>query len=232
MLSERERLQYLAAIGIEVWSQRNMPVFDEGEIPDGQTLVPSDRDAPADWQALRAKVQSCRNCELHETRSQTVFGAGNRNADWMIVGEAPGADEDRQGEPFVGAAGKMLDEILAAAGLDRNSVYIANILKCHPPGNRNPHQTEADSCREYLNQQIAMVQPKVILAVGAVAAHQLLQSDQPVGKLRGQTHTSQPAGVNVIVTYHPAYLLRSPVHKRDVWQDVCLARSVIGGLQD
>lgn len=232
MLSESERLQYLAAIGIDVWSLRNVPDLAESAAPTEDQPDAVSGELPAPWQLLQDNVRACTRCELHQTRTQTVFGTGNRDANWMIIGEAPGADEDRQGEPFVGAAGKLLNEILRAAGLDRSSVFIANILKCRPPGNRNPHQAEAEACSQHLEQQIALVQPKLILAVGAVAAHQLLQSDKPVGKLRGMRHLLPASDIPVVVTYHPAYLLRSPIHKRDVWNDLCLAQRCIEGLQD
>ena len=145
----------------------------------------------------------------------------------MIIGEAPGAEEDRRGEPFVGRAGKLLDEMLRAVGLSRDRVFIANILKCRPPNNRDPAKEEAERCRAYLDRQIALVQPKIVLAVGRIAAQQLLESDAPVGRLRGTVHELSPTGIPLVVTYHPAYLLRSPVQKRKSWQDLCLARSAL-----
>ena len=204
-----------------------MPGVESASFAEGEFQTDSTEEVPADWQALENRVRACTNCELHRGRTQTVFGTGKRDADWMIIGEAPGVEEDKQGEPFVGLAGKMLNEMLHAVGLDRESVFIANILKCHPPGNRDPHQSEAESCREYLEQQIALVQPKIIVAVGAIAAQQLLQCDTPVGKLRGKVHHMQAANVPVVVTYHPAYLLRSPIQKRKVWQDLCTAQRLI-----
>ena len=145
----------------------------------------------------------------------------------MIVGEAPGADEDRQGEPFVGKAGQLLNEMLRAVGLSRERVYIANILKCRPPSNRDPRSDEVASCMDFLQRQVAMVQPRLILAVGRIAAQNLLDEDQPVGRLRGRIHSFGEQGVPVVVTYHPAYLLRSPGQKRKAWEDLCLARSVV-----
>ena len=145
----------------------------------------------------------------------------------MIVGEAPGADEDRQGEPFVGKAGQLLNEMLRAVGLSREHVYIANILKCRPPSNRDPRSDEVASCMDFLQRQVAMVQPRLILAVGRIAAQNLLDEDQPVGRLRGRIHSFGEQGVPVVVTYHPAYLLRSPGQKRKAWEDLCLARSVV-----
>ena len=161
-------------------------------------------------------------CELSQSRTNTVFGVGNPDADWMIIGEAPGAEEDRQGEPFVGRAGKLLDQMLFAVGLSRERVFIANILKCRPPNNRDPKADEAASCRDYLEQQIALIQPKIILAVGRIAAQNLLGSDEPVGRMRGRPHDLD--GIPLVVTYHPAYLLRSPSQKQKSWHDLCLAR--------
>jgi DNA polymerase len=184
--------------------------------------------APLDWPSLRQVVASCTRCPLHAGRTQTVFGVGNQAADWMIIGEAPGAEEDRRGEPFVGRAGKLLDEMLRAVGLSRDSVFIANILKCRPPNNRDPVAAEAKACRSYLDRQIELVSPKLILAVGRIAAQQLLGSDAPVGRLRGRVHTLNKPEIPVVVTYHPAYLLRSPAQKREAWKDLCLARRVIG----
>ncbi|MDJ0758093.1 MAG: uracil-DNA glycosylase [Woeseiaceae bacterium] len=216
--SEQQRRAYLDALGIDVWLPR-----DQGEPRlDDQ---PAERaEAPADlpgWVDLEKAVSSCTQCALHQSRTQTVFGVGNRNADWLIVGEAPGAEEDRRGEPFVGRAGKLLDEMLKALGLDRNTVFIANILKCRPPNNRDPKQDEADACRSYLNRQIDLIKPKIILAVGRIAAQQLLGRDDPVGKLRGTVHRLDE--IPVVVTYHPAYLLRSPSQKAKSWRDLCLA---------
>jgi DNA polymerase len=176
--------------------------------------------AGLDWVELRCRVESCKACELHKTRTQTVFGVGNQNADLLIIGEAPGADEDRQGEPFVGKAGQLLNAMLKAIGFSREQVFIANILKCRPPGNRDPHQEEALSCEPFLQRQIDLVQPKVIMAVGRVAAHNLLKTDVAVGKLRGREDFIGDAKIPVVVTYHPAYLLRSPDQKAKAWQDL------------
>ena len=167
---------------------------------------------------------TCTRCRLHASRTQTVFGVGSREADWMIVGEAPGAEEDRRGEPFVGRAGQLLDQMLRAVGLGRDRVFIANILKCRPPDNRDPAVDEAGACRGWLDRQIALIAPRLILAVGRVAAQQLLGSDAPLGRLRGQVHTLNNTEIPVIVTYHPAYLLRSPTQKGKAWADLCLAR--------
>lgn len=177
-----------------------------------------------DWPSLRAAVAECRLCELHRGRTQTVFGVGSESADLLIVGEAPGAEEDRRGEPFVGRAGQLLDEMLRAIGLDRQTVFIANVLKCRPPGNRDPKPAEAASCRRYLDRQIELLAPRAILAVGRIAAQQLLGTDLPLGRLRGEWHRLAGHDLPVYVTYHPAYLLRSPAQKRKSWQDLCVVR--------
>jgi uracil-DNA glycosylase family 4 len=223
MQSELERRAYLRAMGIDVWVPR-----DQHDAEPGPAAVePQAVSAGLDWDELRAAVTGCTRCQLHESRTQTVFGVGNPAADWMIIGEAPGAEEDRRGEPFVGRAGKLLDEMLLAIGQKRESVFIANILKCRPPNNRDPSADESASCRPYLERQIELVQPKIILAVGRIAAQQLLESDAPVGRLRGKVH--QLGVVPLVVTYHPAYLLRSPSQKRKSWDDLCLAAGVMRG---
>ncbi len=180
-----------------------------------------------DWTALRAAVASCRACTLCENRTQTVFGAGNEQAHWMVVGEAPGEQEDLLGEPFVGTAGRLLDNMLRAIGLTRaeappeRSVYIANTLKCRPPRNRNPQPEELARCEPFLLRQIELVRPRIILAMGRFAVQSLLRSSEPVGRLRGRVH--QYHGVPLIVTYHPAYLLRNLADKARAWEDLCLA---------
>lgn len=195
-----------------------------------------------DWAQLEAAVVQCRACGLCQSRTQTVFGVGDRQADWMVVGEAPGRNEDRLGEPFVGQAGKLLDNMLAAIGLSRRGaeealpadgepqrrgVYIANVVKCRPPHNRNPEPEEIATCEPYLKRQIALVQPKIIVAMGRFAVQSLLDTSEPIGRLRGRVHHYQ--GVPVVVTYHPAYLLRALAAKAKAWQDLCLALSVANG---
>lgn len=183
--------------------------------------------AEVDWVPLRAAVQACTACALSASRTQTVFGVGHPQADWMIVGEAPGEQEDRLGEPFVGRSGQLLDNMLRALGLARadgppdRQVYIANTLKCRPPGNRNPTPEELSKCEPFLVRQIALVRPKIILAMGRFAVQSLLRSSDPIGRLRGHVHRYQ--GVPLIVTYHPAYLLRNPEEKARAWDDLCLA---------
>lgn len=216
---EEQRRAYLDALGIEIWMPRD--ASEDSHRTDARDSVCDG----SDWHALKRQVAECTRCRLHETRTQTVFGVGNPAADWMIIGEAPGAEEDRRGEPFVGRAGKLLDEMLRAVGQSRDAVFIANILKCRPPGNRDPQADEASACREYLERQIAHVRPRIILAVGRIAAQQLLRTDAPVGRLRGRAH--QLDDVPLVVTYHPAYLLRSPANKAKAWDDLCLARRVL-----
>lgn len=185
-----------------------------------------------DWAALREAVVACTACKLCEGRRQTVFGVGNLRAHWMIVGEAPGEQEDRQGEPFVGKSGQLLDNMLRALGLTRGEadparqVYIANTIKCRPPGNRNPEPDELAKCEPFLVRQVQLVQPKIIVAMGRFAVHSLLRSTEPIGRLRGRVHTYQ--GVPLIVTYHPAYLLRNPEDKARAWDDLCLALETAG----
>jgi len=217
--------EYLKAMGVQRWVARDKVEEIAG---DGLPEQASDGTGPVaqDWLALETQVSNCKKCQLHESRTQTVFGTGNRDADWLIIGEAPGADEDRQGEPFVGRAGKLLTEMLFAAGLQRADVYIANILKCRPPANRDPAPDEVACCHAYLQQQIALIQPHLILAVGRIAAHNLLQTDCQLGRLRGKVHHYGDTNIPVIVTYHPAYLLRSPLEKRKVWSDLQFAKDV------
>jgi uracil-DNA glycosylase len=179
-----------------------------------------------DWDALAAAVAECRACRLCEGRTNTVFGVGDLQADWMVIGEAPGENEDLQGEPFVGQAGKLLDNMLAALGVSRRKgVYIANVLKCRPPGNRNPLPEEIAQCEPFLRRQVELLQPKIILAMGRFAVQTLLQSTEPVGRLRGRVHRYH--GVPLVVTYHPAYLLRNLPDKAKAWADLCLAQSVL-----
>lgn len=191
--------------------------------------------ASLDWPGLQAAVASCQACELCGTRQQAVFGVGHPQADWMIVGEAPGEQEDAQGEPFVGRSGQLLDAMLGAMGLGRSEgpadrqVFIANVIKCRPPANRNPSPDEVARCEPYLRQQVALVKPKLLLAMGRFAAQSLLQTTDPIGRLRGQVHHYQ--GIPVVVTYHPSYLLRSPQEKAKAWHDLCLAMKVMDDLK-
>jgi DNA polymerase len=231
---------YLQAMGIVVWTQRQPRQEVISEIP-APSFNGNDLDTPAhsdektkpddvatlDWEALRSQVAACKKCELHKTRTQTVFGVGDPHADWLFIGEAPGADEDRQGEPFVGRAGQLLNNMIKALGLSRDRVYIANILKCRPPRNRDPLPEESQTCRPYLQRQIELLAPRIIVALGRVAAQNLLQTDTPIGRMRGRQYIYEKSDIPVIVTYHPAYLLRSPREKRKVWQDLCRANELL-----
>ena len=178
-----------------------------------------------DWDTLAQTVAGCSRCDLHKTRTQTVFGVGPRLAQWLFVGEAPGAEEDRQGEPFVGPAGQLLNAMLFALGLKRDEVYIANVLKCRPPNNRDPQPQEVSCCEPYLQRQIELLQPRVIVALGRHAAHSLLKSDAPLSRLRTGQHTYHD--IPLVVTYHPAYLLRTPSDKRKTWEDLCRAQAIV-----
>jgi DNA polymerase len=231
------REAYLAALGVPDWRQRRdaaavapapAPEPASALEPKPRTQVAGSATADA-WEALAGEVAQCTRCALHECRNRTVFGVGDRSARWLIVGEAPGAEEDRQGEPFVGRAGKLLDSMLRAIDLSRERVFIANVLKCRPPNNRAPAPAEVAQCLPYLERQIALLQPSIMLAVGSVAAHNLLATDVPVGRLRGHVHTFGSARTPLVVTYHPAYLLRSPGEKRKAWEDLKFARRVAGG---
>jgi uracil-DNA glycosylase len=248
------RDSYLAAIGIEVWRLRSSAPIDhgvdsavaeEGQAPSAETarfadasvvrepVAPADSGAAAtsdsddEWSRLAGEVRACTLCALHRGRTQTVFGVGRRDAELLVIGEAPGADEDRQGEPFVGRAGQLLNAMLRAIGLPRNEVYIANILKCRPPNNRDPQPAEASTCTPYLARQIALVRPRAILAVGRIAAQWLLQSDAPIGRLRGRVFRYGDSGTPLIVTYHPAYLLRTPLAKATAWTDLVMVRDML-----
>ena len=240
------RQQYLEALGITAWVRREAAGLVDEPVPleDKPATAAPDRpcsmeedsaarivpeavpaEAPgaapaAGWEALEAAVAACTACELHRSRSNTVFGVGDRNAELMIIGEAPGAEEDRQGEPFVGRAGQLLNAMLRAIGLGRGQVFIANILKCRPPGNRNPEPDEVAACAHFLRQQVNLVKPRVILAVGGVAAHNLLQTDDAVGRLRRRVHAYGEDRIPLLVTYHPAYLLRRPEEKAKAWDDL------------
>ena len=249
-LAQRQ-YQYLDALGIEVYQLRERksqkgtgfkPVPDGAQDTDvegtdfksvpfaapdtGMTAAGQQGGAGLDWEALQREVSECRLCPLHENRTQTVFGVGDVNADLMLIGEAPGAEEDRRGEPFVGRAGKLLDAMLRSLDMSREQVFIANILKCRPPNNRDPRPEEVSACSDYLKQQINTVKPKLILALGRVAAQNLLKTETPIGKMRGQRFQYGDPPVPVVVTYHPAYLLRSPREKKKSWQDLRLAMTI------
>lgn len=224
-MHETRKKLYLDALGIESWAPRaarNVPVGAEQPAVDSGALPGSTPPlAGAGWDELRNAVQGCRRCRLCETRTQTVFGVGPMRAPLMVVGEGPGADEDAKGEPFVGRAGKLLDEMLRSIGRSRQSnTFIANVVKCRPPGNREPAADEAEACRSYLEGQLALVKPRLIVALGRVAAQRLLVSDEPLSRLRGPVHKWGPDATPLMVTYHPAYLLRSPGEKAKSWEDL------------
>ena len=211
-------------MGIDVWLPRasehsEQPPPAEVATDDAKTEITAS--TTDNWDVLQAEVSNCTKCALCATRAQTVFGSGNKHADWMLVGEAPGQHEDEQGLPFVGNAGLLLTEMLRAIGLTREEVFITNILKCRPPNNRDPHADEVESCNNYLQRQQKLIQPKIILAVGRIAAQTLLKTDAPLAKLRGKVHTFN--NTPVVVVYHPAYLLRSLSEKRKAWLDLQLA---------
>ncbi len=246
------RLAYLDAMGIQAWERRIPPApllqrgveGDVAHVMTDSTLPfatgaeadvagsnpPLQKGGRGDLDTLRISVANCTACALHQGRTQTVFGVGDHNAQWMIIGEAPGVEEDRQGEPFVGRAGQLLNAMLRAMDLSREAVYIANVVKCRPPGNRDPAPEEAAACETYLKRQIDLVKPKVILVVGRIAAHNLLKTDAPLGALRGKRWSYADTGIPVIVTYHPAYLLHSPKEKRKAWEDLQFARKVFAAV--
>ena len=215
------RLQYLEAMGIDVWLPRasvlveQPPAFEESLDPtEAETRI----SAIDNWDVLKADVAGCTKCALCATRSKTVFGSGNQQADWMLVGEAPGQQEDEQGLPFVGSAGLLLTEMLRAIGLTREEVFMTNVLKCNPPDNRDPHVNEVESCYTYLQRQQQLIKPKIIVALGRIAAQTLLKTDEPLSGLRGKVHTFNDTPV--VVIYHPAYLLRFLPQKREAWLDL------------
>ena len=213
--------KYLKLMNIDIWRNRESDsdkilsgVIDENQRP---VLL---NDESQEWINLKKQVSGCNKCVLHQSRNQTVFGSGSETADWMLIGEAPGADEDRLGEPFLGRAGVLLTSMLNAIGLEREQVFIANILKCYPPNNRDPAANEVASCGDYLRKQILYIKPKIILAVGRIAAQNLLDTEVPIGKLRGKVYEYSDLKIPLLVTYHPAYLLRSPREKRKSWEDL------------
>ena len=237
------RSQYLEALGLDAWVPRvRLPLAGKAaaavalpaEPANGQPAASLAQAAPAQvedsWQGLRTEVAACRRCGLCEGRTQTVFGVGDTAARWLVIGEAPGEQEDLAGEPFVGPAGQLLDKMLLAIDLPRPSVFIANILKCRPPGNRDPRPEEVAQCLPYLARQIQLIRPTLILCVGRIAAQTLLQTETPLGRLRGRVHAFGPLQTPLIVTYHPAYLLRTPAEKRKAWEDLKFARQTFDQL--
>ncbi|HRH79990.1 MAG TPA: uracil-DNA glycosylase [Thiobacillaceae bacterium] len=237
-LPREERLKVLGLWpGWRPRSTRSLARGVEPEPREAETIIgcaegatPAGDIANLDWPALEQAIRACTRCELHRGRTQGVVGVGDIHADWLIIGEAPGADEDRMGEPFVGQAGKLLDAMLAAIGLKRGeNVYIANVLKSRPPRNRDPKPEEVAACLPYLERQIDLIRPRLIVAMGRFAAQSLLLTDTAIGRLRGQVHEYR--GVPLLITYHPAYLLRNPADKAKAWEDLLLARATMGRLQ-
>jgi DNA polymerase len=228
-MDETTRRDYLQSLGIDVWLPRAGRMPASLAVPVSKTVpdtAPAGSVPASDWPLLQSEVAACTRCALHRSRANTVFGVGATSARWMVIGEAPGADEDAQGEPFVGRAGQLLTAMLKACGLERPDVFIANILKCRPPNNRDPLPEEVRECLPYLTRQIARIRPQLILAVGRIAAQNLLATDAPLGRLRGQVHRYGELDTPLVVTYHPAYLLRSPGEKRKAWDDLKFAMSV------
>jgi len=260
-MDSARRKQYLDALGIEPWLPRTetpaQPLQTAAPAPrpavaaaaapvkpqspampekfPSQAPILTPRQVPTDWEGLKPAVASCMECKLCKTRTNTVFGVGFHSAQLMVVGEGPGADEDAQGEPFVGRAGKLLDEMLRAIGRSRmeqspeQAVYIANVVKCRPPGNRDPEADEVEACRPYLDQQIRLVKPKLIVALGRIAAQRLLNTDAPLSKLRGPLYEYGPEHTPLLITYHPAYLLRSPGEKAKSWADLKRVHQLLAG---
>ncbi|MES9861063.1 MAG: uracil-DNA glycosylase [Candidatus Thiodiazotropha sp. LLP2] len=247
-MDEQSRQHYLKMMGVTQWRVRQpaepedfgeeiVELSSPHQVASSETPIPAAEAASSptaavetdtlDWSALISQVKQCHQCGLRSGCKQTVFGVGNEQADMLVIGEAPGADEDRQGEPFVGPAGQLLNAMLLAMGFRREMVFIANIVKCRPPDNRDPSPEEALACQSYLLRQIELIRPRLILSVGRVSAHNLLKTDIAVGKLRGRVHAFGERNIPLVVTYHPAYLLRSPEQKRKSWQDLQLALSVL-----
>lgn len=222
-----KRNEYLNAMGIDVWTLRDSPSTKNA---DTERNDKNDISLEEDWEQLQRVATSCTLCELSKSRTNVVFGVGNRNADIMLVGEAPGENEDLQGEPFVGRAGMLLNQMLLAIGLERSEVYITNVLKCRPPRNRDPSPQEVVLCTPYLKQQIALIKPKVIIAVGRIAAHYLLNTDESMGRLRGRIYNYGELKTPLFVIYHPAYLLRSPSEKAKAYSDLLKIQNFIKNL--
>lgn len=206
---------YYEALGLQHWELRNKPVVE---------ITPP---SLSDWDGLQQAVAACTACSLHQSRTQTVFGVGNRQANLMIIGEAPGVNEDQQGEPFVGRAGQLLTAMIKSMGFERSDVYIANILKCRPPNNRDPQPDEVQLCTKFLDQQIALIQPTLLLAVGRIAAHYLLKTKSSLESLRNTLHRYGEKETPLIITYHPAYLLRSPSDKKKAFMDLQFAQRTL-----
>jgi DNA polymerase len=259
-MTDARHAAYLHALDVDVYVRRELAITIDSQVQDAVSPapgmasatqpvparrgpgaretapVPRPVHAAADyaafgWEELRATVAACERCELHATRTQTVFGVGSAQARWMFIGEAPGQEEDRQGEPFVGRAGQLLNAMIRALGMRREDVFIANVLKCRPPGNRDPRPAEAAACRAFLERQVALIDPTLVIAVGRIAAQSQLATETPIAKLRSKVHAFGAKGWPLLVTYHPAYLLRSPQEKRKAWADLLQARQLFRRLE-
>ncbi len=248
-LPEELRRYYLDAMGVQVWDELYSHAVStaETQVVEAAVVETAVTEAPvqeenivhaeavdstpmpdvlsSSWPELQSMVQQCSQCDLHSSRTQVVFGAGNQNARLLLVGEAPKQDEEEQGMPFVGEAGDLLTAMLKAIDLQREDVYITNIVKCRPAENRHPQPAELDACHQYLHRQIALLQPKVIFAIGAMASQTLLKSSKNIGVLRGQAHNFE--GIPLVASFHPAYLLRKPSEKRKAWQDLLQVKSLL-----
>ncbi len=211
----QELKHYFNEMGIETfWYKKS---YNKNTIEQSETSLSS----------LKNIVSVCKNCDLHKTRNNTVFGEGNESAKILFIGEAPGKDEDKEGKPFVGRAGKLLTEIISSIDLTRRDIYIANTIKCRPPNNRNPEEIEVKACSNFLEKQIEIIKPKVIILLGKIAANRVLGIDQPIGELRKKKFLIKPNNIPAIIFYHPAYLLRSPKEKKKVWEDLLFLKSVL-----
>lgn len=233
---DAKQLSYLKKMGVEVWlsreAKKSVEQVKTKDVSRKSKMTHEERIANLSWEALREEVAQCQRCTLYKTRTNPVFGVGNPNADLLVIGEAPGANEDKQGEPFVGRGGQLLTNMLLSIGLKREDIYIANILKSRPPNNRDPSPEEVKACTPFLLRQISLIKPKLILAVGRIAAHFLLASNATMANLRGNLFHYGVNKIPLIVTYHPAYLLRSPREKRKAWQDMqCINKQLNQGSQ-
>lgn len=230
-LDERSRIQVLKAMGIQPWFSKYASVQVTEKVQQSVDTPAVESNSVLDvrelsWQQLQQTISECQLCELHVSRTQTIFGMGNPSADLMIITEAPDKDEDRTGEPFVGSVGQLLDAMLKAIGLNRENVFITNVIKCTPPDDRKPHVSEIVCCDGYLQRQIELVQPKLILALGRIAAHHLLVTKEALGVLREKSHSYN--GIPLVVSYHPDYLIRKPIEKRKSWQDLLQVKHMLG----
>lgn len=226
-LQKKKRQEYLRLLDVQTW----LPREQNNHVQEKLDMTQEEIIGRMDWDALQDAVAKCKACDLYKARTNPVFGVGNRQADLLVVGEAPGANEDKEGEPFVGRGGQLLTSMLQAIGLSREEIYIANILKSRPPNNRDPSPEEVTACTPYLLRQIVLIKPKLILAVGRIAAHYLLNTNEAMASLRGREFKYGVTQVPLLVTYHPAYLLRSPREKSKAWQDMKLVAQMLSQIQ-